>query len=256
MHNETGRKPLTLPEMIDAAQKRVAFISEEFRMGFTFLLNYPRSVTFFGSTRTEPDHFYYKKAEKLAARIAKELHYSVITGGGPGIMEAANKGAFEAGGNSLGLAIELPNGQLINKYVTDKVSFYYFFSRKVCLAFCAEAYIFFPGGFGTLDELSEIITLVQTQKIRKIPIFLVGKEYWEPLLVFFKEKMLKENMIDEVDLSLFTVTDDEDQILEIIKNSPVEIDHGFDREKVIDTLAKNSEEVTTERPLSKFLKWM
>ena len=136
-------------------------------------------------------------------------------------MEASNRGAYEAGGNSIGLLIELPEGQVTNKYLTGKMMFHHFFSRKVALSFSAEAYVFFPGGFGTLDEFSEILTLVQTLKISQVPIILVGVEYWEPLVAFFKEKMSKENMIDKSDLSLFVLTDSDDEILEAIKNAPI-----------------------------------
>lgn len=221
MHNEN--KPLTLLEVAEAVQKRVLLISKEFSEGFQFLLDYPRSVTFFGSTRLASDSEYYKKAERLAERIAQELHYSIMTGGGPGIMEAANKGAYHAGGNSLGLTIELPNVQETNKFLTGQVDFHYFFSRKVCLSYSAEAYLFFPGGFGTLDEFTEILTLVQTGRIPKAPIILVGEEYWKPMIEFFKNRLLAEGMIDAEHMNLFTLTDDEDKIIEIIKNAPVQL---------------------------------
>jgi len=248
---ENNPHPLTLLEMAFAAKKRVSLISKEFEAGFEFLMNYPKSVTIFGSTKVTPKDHFYKKAESLAARIVKELRYSIITGGGPGIMEAANKGAFEAGGQSLGLTIELPHGQTTNRYLTDKVGFHYFFSRKVCLSFCAEAYIFFPGGFGTMDEFTEILTLVQTGKILPVPIILFGIEHWTPLINFFNESLLSKNMIEKIDLSLFTLTDDEDKILEIIKNSPVQV--GIDYKG--DYGKNNSAESIAERPISRFLKW-
>ncbi|KKQ77823.1 MAG: Rossman fold protein, TIGR00730 family [Candidatus Zambryskibacteria bacterium RIFCSPLOWO2_01_FULL_39_39] len=221
-------KPLTLLEISEAARRRVTFISKEFENGFEFIKNYPRSVTFFGSARIKEDDLYYKKAEGLASRIVKELHYSVTTGGGPGIMEAANRGAFEAGGNSLGLTIDLPHEQLTNQYLTDKEDFHYFFSRKVCLAFSAEAYIFFPGGFGTLDEFLEILTLVQTNKIPKAPIILIGTSFWNHLELFFREVLLQNMSIEENDLSLYTITDNEDEILEIIKRAPIRMGLKYD----------------------------
>ena len=189
MNNKT--KPITLLEISEASQKRIALITKEFTNGFEFIKNYPRSVTFFGSARTKSGELYYEKAKELANRIVKELHYSVITGGGPGIMEAANKGAYEAGGNSLGLTISLPHEQLTNSYLTDREDFHYFFSRKVCLSFSAEAYIFFPGGFGTLDEFLEILTLIQTNKIPKAPIILIGESHWTPLEEFFKNIIIE-----------------------------------------------------------------
>ena len=216
-------RPLSLLDMTEDTVKRVAHISREFSEGFNFLSNYPRSVTIFGSTQSKPESEEYKNAERLAGRICKELHYSVITGGGPGIMEAANKGAYEAGGNSIGLTIELPAGQITNKYLTETIEFHYFFSRKVCLAFSAEAYIFFPGGFGTLDEFFEIVTLVQTGKVKPIPIILVGSEYWKPLVLFFNETLLKESRIGDKDINLYTVTDDEDKIIETIRSAPIEM---------------------------------
>lgn len=206
---------------VEDAKKRLSIISEEFERGFNFLTNYPRSVTIFGSTRARPGDADYDKAANIASRVVKELHYSIITGGGPGIMEAANKGAYEAGGNSLGLTIELPHPQVTNKYLTDTVDFSHFFTRKVCMAFSAEAYLFFPGGFGTLDEFTEILTLVQTNKIDRIPIILVGADYWSGLIKFFRENILAEGKIDEEDFSLFKIIDNDDEIIEEIKKAPV-----------------------------------
>lgn len=249
MNNDT--KPITLFEISEAAKKRVTFISKEFTNGFEFVRNYPRSVTFFGSARTKEDNPYYKKARTLAAQIVKKLHYSVTTGGGPGIMEAANRGAFEAGGNSLGLTIELPHEQLTNKYLTDKEGFHYFFSRKVCLSFSAEAYIFFPGGFGTLDEFLEILTLVQTGKIPRAPMILVGSDFWLPLEKFFREILLENNSIEAEDLSLYTITDDDDEILKIIKQAPIRL--GLKYDENIEKIADNSTESGHE-PLSGLFK--
>lgn len=222
-------KPITLLEISEAAQKRVELISREFSQGFEFIKNYPRSVTFFGSARVKENEPYYEKAKNLARRIVKELHYSVVTGGGPGIMEAANRGAFEAGGNSVGLNIELPKEQTINQYITHSLSFHYFFIRKVCLSFSAEAYIFFPGGFGTLDEFLEITTLIQTAKIPRAPIILVGDEYWKHLASFFKEKILSKEMIESEDLDLFTITENESKIIELIKNAPIRLGLKYDQ---------------------------
>ncbi|MFA6270378.1 MAG: TIGR00730 family Rossman fold protein [Candidatus Paceibacterota bacterium] len=227
---ENQKAPITLSEISEAAQKRVLFISKEFENGFEFVKNYPRSVTFFGSARTKEDEPCYQKARELAGKIVTELHYSVTTGGGPGIMEAANRGAFEAGGNSLGLTIELPHEQLDNRYLTDKEDFHYFFSRKVCLSFSAEAYVFFPGGFGTLDEFLEILTLVQTNKIPKAPIILVGVNFWSALEKFFKEFLVENKTITKDDLSLYTITDDHNEILEMIKKAPIRMGLKYNEE--------------------------
>src|SRR3989344_555225 len=218
---ETDNKPMTLAEISEAAKRRVTLISKEFSEGFEFVKNYPKSVTFFGSARTKEGDEYYEKARDLAKRIVDETHYSVLTGGGPGVMEAANRGAFEAGGNSLGLTIDLPKEANHHQYFTNKINFHYFFSRKVCLSFSAETYIFFPGGFGTLDEFTEIITLTHTKRIPKVPIVLVGEEHWKPLDQFFKNTLIKNGMIDKQDTSIYTITDDEDEILEIIKKAPI-----------------------------------
>ena len=145
-------------------------------------------------------------------------------------MEAANRGACEMTGTSIGLTIELPNEQVMNPYVTSHIGFYYFFSRKVCLSFAAEAYIFFPGGFGTLDEFFEIITLVQTKKIDPLPaIVLFGEEYWKPLIGFIKNEMLEHKFIDSEDIELFTITDNEEKIIDIVKNAPLREDLPYNK---------------------------
>jgi uncharacterized protein (TIGR00730 family) len=252
MENKT--KPITLLEISEASKKRVALITKEFTDGFEFVKNYPRSVTFFGSARTKADEPYYEKAKNLAGRIVKELRYSVITGGGPGIMEAANKGAYEAGGNSLGLTIELPLEQATNPYLTDREDFHYFFSRKVCLSFSAEAYIFFPGGFGTLDEFMEILTLVQTNKIPGAPIILVGAFFWDPLQQFFKDVILKNEMIKDKDLSLYTITDNEDEILKIIKEAPIRLGLKYDANAEKSIKNNSSSKSNGHEPLSGLFK--
>ncbi len=219
--------------MRDVATRRVAEISKEFTDGFRFLEDYPQSVTFFGSTQCKEGDFYYEDARKLSARMVQELGYSVVSGGGPGIMEAADRGAYEAGGNSLGLLIKLPSDQPTNRFVTKSLSFYYFFARKVCLAFGAEVFIFYPGGFGTLDEFFELVTLIQTKKIKGVPLICVGSEYWNKLKDFMKEEMYKhdkitEDAIGQGDLELFTVTDDHDEIIRIVKNTPVRVSVPFE----------------------------
>lgn len=200
----------------------LARIFQEFKTGFDFLKRYPRSVSFFGSARLAPDSEYSKKAEELAARIVHELKYAVLTGGGPGIMGAANKGAYQAGGQSIGISIRLPQEQNSNPYITSEQKFHYFFTRKTILYFAAEAYIFFPGGFGTFDEFFGVLTLIQTGKIPTVPIFLFGSDFWNPILEFVKTKMLDEyKTVSPDDLKLFTITDDFDLILNTIKQTPI-----------------------------------
>ncbi|MDP3763833.1 MAG: TIGR00730 family Rossman fold protein [bacterium] len=216
---ESTENVLTLSreKMHKVASQRVSEISREFTAGFEFLENYPKSVTFFGANQFKEDNPHYTSARKLASRVVKELGYSVLSGGGPGIMEAANRGAYEAGGDSLGLLIKLPDGQITNKYVTNEFSSYYFFVRKVCLSFSAEAFIFFPGGFGTLDEFFEILTLIQTRKITGVPLICVGSEYWNKLKEFMEKEMLSRGTITPKELELFHIIDDHDEIIEIIK---------------------------------------
>lgn len=201
---------------------RLNRINEEFRRGLAFIKQYPKSVTFFGSARFDETHELYQKARNLAHRVAKELGYAVVTGGGPGIMEAANRGAYEAGGESLGLNIELPREQVINPYVKDSVEFYYFFSRKVALSFSANAYVIFPGGFGTMDEFLEILELVQTRKIPEVPLVLVGSEFWRPLDMYFKNTLYQGYKTIHIDdTALYKITDDDDEIIKIIENAPL-----------------------------------
>ena len=210
-------------QMHKLAQERISEISKEFKEGFEFLENYPKSVTFFGGNQVREDNPYYADARKLSSRLVKELGYTIVTGGGPGIMEAANRGAVEAGGNSIGLLIQLPDAQVINKYITSSFALYYFFVRKVCLSFSAEAFIFYPGGFGTLDEFFEILTLVQTRKIINTPIICVGSEYWNKLKVFIEEELTSRGAILPEEINLFHIADDHSEIVEIIKKVPVRV---------------------------------
>ena len=214
-------KPFTRDAIRDEANKRLSRINHEFVHGIDFLKTFPKSVSFFGSSRLGENDPAYQKARDVAAKIVKELGYAIVTGGGPGIMEAGSRGAKEAGGRSLGLTIRLPMEQDTNPYLTDKIDFYYFFSRKVILSFSAEAYLFFHGGYGTLDEFFEIITLIQTNKIERVPVILVGTDFWKPIDNFIQTSLAdKYKTIGPNDPKLYTVTDDEDKIIEIIKSSP------------------------------------
>lgn len=198
---------------------RVFKIMSEFVEGFELLSKYALAATIFGSTRTDAKDPYYSAAYELASRLAKKS-FAIITGGSGGIMEAANKGAHDAGGASVGLNIILPHEQGTNGYLTDSGTFHHFFVRKTMLAFASEVYIFFPGGFGTLDEFFEIVTLVQTKKIQKIPILVYGKAYWEPLITLMRDGLLKKySYIDGEDLNLFTLVDSVDEAYDfVVKN--------------------------------------
>jgi len=214
-------EPITADQLEEEAQKRVSKISREFTDGFTFLKKHQKSVTFFGSARLQKSDTYYKQAKSLAKRISEKLGYAIVSGGGPGIMQAANEGAYKAGGDSLGITICLPEEQTTNDYTTEEIDFHYFFSRKVVLSFSAEAYVYFPGGYGTFDELFEILTLVQTNKIEKVPIILVGSDFWKGFNTFVEEMLKKNGLIDETDTNLYTISDDETEILSIIENAKV-----------------------------------
>ncbi|MCC7469615.1 MAG: TIGR00730 family Rossman fold protein [Bacteroidetes bacterium] len=212
----------------DSDEAQICLMNEEFRQGFDIVKKNKdgkKSVTFWGSARLPVDNEYYQKALRLSRRLASEADCMVVTGGGPGIMEAGNRGAYEEGKPSLGLTINLPHEQNTNQYVTEDIPFYFFFTRKTLMAYSAEAYLYFPGGFGTLDELFEILTLVQTEKISKLPIVLVGKKFWEPLDSFIRQALLAENQtISEEDLKLYTILDDEDEIVNIVKSAPMRND--------------------------------
>jgi uncharacterized protein (TIGR00730 family) len=206
-------------------ESQVCVMNEEFRQGFEIVKKNKdgnKSVTFWGSARLPIDNIYYQKALNISRRLAKDLNCMIVTGGGPGIMEAGNRGAYEEGKPSLGLTINLPMEQTTNQYVSEEIPFYYFFTRKTLMAYSAEAYLYFPGGYGTLDELFEILTLVQTGKIARVPIVLVGKKFWQPLDEFIKQTLLLENStISEEDLNLYQILDDEDEIVNIVKNAPM-----------------------------------
>ena len=201
---------------------RIFRIMAEFVDGFNFLSKYKKTVTFFGSARFAPSNKHYKEAQELARMLAR-AGYTIISGGGPGIMEAANKGAVEGKGKSVGINIQLPSEQRTNPYVRESRAFYYFFTRKVMLAFSAEAYIFFPGGYGTLDEVFELMTLRQTHKINpKIPIILVGRDYWSPLCDWITNNLLKKHKtIDSADLKLWDLVDTPEEAFKLIKKSKV-----------------------------------
>lgn len=199
---------------------RIFRIMAEFIDGFDFLANFQKSVSVFGSARTDSQDPYYFHARELCSRIGA-AGFAVITGGGPGIMEAANEGAKVAGVDSIGLNIDLSANQKINPYVTQSIDFEYFFTRKVMLSFSSQVYIYFPGGFGTLDELFEMVTLIQTNKIEDhIPIVLVGTEYWQPLYHWLEQTVCQRHgHIKPEELKLLTITDDLDQIVEIVRTS-------------------------------------
>ncbi len=192
--------------------ERLERIRREFDEGFQLLEGIGPAVCVFGSARTTEGHPEYELARELSARIAG-AGYAIITGGGPGIMEAANRGAREVGGVSVGLNIQLPHEQSLNPYVDIGKEFHYFFVRKLMFVRYSWSFVVFPGGFGTLDELFEVLTLVQTDKARPHPVVLVGSEYWLGLLSWMKTHLLEEGRISPGDFDLFTVTDDLDSIV-------------------------------------------
>lgn len=194
---------------------RMFRIMAEFVEGFEHLADLPPAVSIFGSARVGPESPEYQMAERLA-RMLVERGYAVITGGGPGIMEAANKGAAEAGGQSVGLNIELPFEQKPNPYANLQLNFRYFFVRKVMFVKYAIAYVVMPGGFGTVDELFEALTLIQTNKIKPFPVILMVKRYWEGLMKWIKETVLQEGKICQKDVDLFHLTDDPEEVVDIV----------------------------------------
>ncbi|HWA67254.1 MAG TPA: TIGR00730 family Rossman fold protein [Mycobacteriales bacterium] len=197
---------------------RVLRIQSEFVEGFGLLAEVPRAVSVFGSARTKPDSPEYAAGVQLGAALAR-AGWAVITGGGPGVMESVNKGASDAGGVSIGLGIELPFEQSLNEWVDVGVNFRYFFVRKTMFVKYAQAFVVLPGGFGTMDELFEALTLVQTRKVTSFPVILYGSAYWGGLLDWLRSTMLAHGMINEADLDLIQVSDDVDEIVAIIDQS-------------------------------------
>jgi hypothetical protein len=197
---------------------RVMRIQAEFVEGFGALAEVPRAVTVFGSARTQRDHPEYKLGTQIGAALAN-AGYAAITGGGPGAMEAVNRGCSEAGGLSIGLGIELPFEQGLNPWVDLGVNFRYFFARKTMFAKYAQAFVCLPGGFGTMDELFEALTLVQTKKVTKFPVVLFGTEYWGGLYDWLRDSVLKSGKIGEKDMALLHLTDDVDDAVRVVENA-------------------------------------
>jgi uncharacterized protein (TIGR00730 family) len=223
------REPRTLDEEIIAAQEaavrstltdaaRVERITEELRTGFEALAGVGAAASFFGSARTLPDEPEYALARETA-RLVGESGLAVITGGGPGVMEASNRGAKDAGALSIGLNIELPFEQGGNPYCDIALEFHYFFARKIMFVRYASGFVVFPGGFGTMDELFEALTLTQTGKITEFPVVLVGSDYWGGLVDWLRERMLGEGMIGPNDLDLFTVVDEPTEVRDLLMSA-------------------------------------
>lgn len=209
-----GKKKSYIPNRVSFM--RMLEILMEFKAGFKLLKKYDLAVTFFGSARYSFRDEVYTEAADLARRLSKD-GFTIITGGGKGVMEAANRGVDEIRGQSIGLNIKLPMEQQLNIYTTDSHEFEYFFIRKVMLSFASEAYVFFPGGFGTMDEFFEIVTLIQTKKIQPLPVVLVGKEYWGPLLDWIKSTLYEENMaINKEDMEIYHLVDNAEEAHRLI----------------------------------------
>lgn len=194
---------------------RMFRILAEFTEGFDKLASIDNGVSIFGSARLKPGSEYYEAAREIANKLAKQ-EFTIITGGGPGIMEAANRGAADAGQKNIGLNIELPFEQTPNPYQSISMEFKYFFVRKVMFVKYSMGYVCMPGGFGTLDEMFESLTLMQTHKVFKMPIVLYGSEYWSGLVDWLKEKLVKLELIKPEDLDLFCVTDDIDEVIDVM----------------------------------------
>ncbi|WP_029522615.1 TIGR00730 family Rossman fold protein [Persephonella sp. KM09-Lau-8] len=196
---------------------RLFKIIGDFVDGFEVLPEFIPAVTFYGSARVKEGNKYYEAARELAKKLVAK-GFSIITGGGPGIMEAGNRGAKEGGGRSVGLNITLPMEQVPNPYATVTLNFRYFFARKVMFNKYATAYVLFPGGYGTLDELTETLVLIQTKKLKPFPVIMYGSEYWNGLVEWIKNKVLADGYISPEDFELFQIVDDLDEIVDIIVN--------------------------------------
>lgn len=222
------------------SSRRLMKIMNEFINGYKFIRHYKKAVSIFGSARNSLDKKAYKDAHKLGYELAK-AGFAVITGGGPGIMQAANEGALKFGGESVGLNIQLPNEQRINKFVNESTSFHYFFTRKVMLASVSQVYVFFPGGFGTMDELFEMLTLIQTKKVAPIKVILVNKKFWTPMLNWMEKTIYAHNKaISKSDLNLFNLVNNADEAMELI-NKMV-------RKKNIGHVSRESDTLSYHKP--------
>jgi uncharacterized protein (TIGR00730 family) len=192
-------------------------IADEFREGFVAVARIDRpAITIFGSARIREDHPAYAQAREVG-RLLAQAGFAIVTGGGPGVMEAANRGATEGGGLSVGFNIELPHEQALNPYVDLGLTFKHFYVRKTMFVKAAESFVIFPGGFGTLDELFESLTLIQTGKVLHFPVILFDAAYWQPLLDFIRDRLLADGMISREDLALLTVTDDPQEVVRMVQ---------------------------------------
>lgn len=202
---------------LQASMLRLRTVSDQIEAGYKILRKYHKTVTVFGSARLQESDKFYQQAQEFGGMLANH-HYAVVTGGGPGIMEAANRGAFEAGGDSIGFNIVLPHEQSLNQYTTEELSFNHFAPRKIVMTMMADAYVYFPGGFGSLDELSEILTLIQTGKTQPAPVILIGTEFWHGMDVFFTETMNESfATISPDDEHFYMITDDLDEAMASIE---------------------------------------
>lgn len=219
--------PLCAPReiLLQSAMFRLGNIEKQIQEGYNVLHKNHKTVTIFGSARLPETNEYYQAARAVGRKLAKE-NYTIITGGGHGIMEAGNRGAFEAGGNSIGFNITLPHEQSLNSYTNDSFAFTHFAPRKIVMTMYADAYIYFPGGFGTLDELSEILTLIQTGKTVKAPVILFGSKFWGPFDTFVKQELRDDQqVISPGDEHLYTITDDVDEVVRLVQENRTYCDH-------------------------------
>lgn len=207
-----------------AAITRLAHVDKEIQNGYDILKKYEKTVTVFGSARTPEGERYYEAARETSRRLA-EKNYAIVSGGGHGIMAAANQGASEGGGASIGFNIQLPFEQTLNNHTTEAYEFAHFAPRKIVMTMYANAYIYFPGGFGTLDELSEILTLIQTKKATPSPVILFGSDYWQRFDDFVQKSLKPMGLISENDDKLYTITDDIDEVIDIIENNRTYCNH-------------------------------
>jgi len=216
-NNEVVDIPVSREISLQAAVYRLGNIDQEIQEAYSILRKYPRTVTVFGSARTSQDDPYYDKARQVGAKLA-EAGYTVITGGGHGIMEAANRGAIEAGGKSIGFNIRLPHEQTLNEYTTESLSFTHFAPRKIAMTLYADAFVYFPGGFGTIDELGEILTLIETGKTSRAPVILYGKDFWQKFDEFVTDQLLNNfHTVSPHDQQIYKIVDNVDQVVNLIR---------------------------------------